>query len=719
MSGKIIIIAIDEEGAPSTPTDARTKFVNQVGYIVRENIPISFKSWKKAKDMEPADVVPEQEEQLYWEPLMSHFTLPTGQGIEEKVKQFALKKMTIAFQTFKKNLKRDYIKKGTTPDFENKSRCRSKAEQDEKFRALEERLSATEERVARLTGQEISPISPASNVPSSVASTEQCQGAGSAEPIRGSASTEPAHGGSQSERYSVDDIKARVHVDRVLPGWEDLELEIKGGDGEKCSRARSPPPADIRAPNMDPQSPPPAARDQSVTSPVPPPPPPKQKKAPKAKDPPRREKLPSEMTRKELRQWVDEDTRRQFATKEPEKKEPIDPKAKKHFKYLAARNAVPKKPLSDYDRQMRKANQPKRKGSSIPQLGMQHRQSIPPLKVLSKSEETMIDFVYDTNLTKAQLRGEDGEDDIPIHPGAGRTTFELGKHLVWQHLIRYLPTRMHDLHCWYMKAFAQGQSFLSLRFIDEHYFRGEDEINIEFSKFWFLFNQDALDKSLISAWVLMEQQVCRRKGFQNIGFMDPYVIHEFSIQKYPKRTTRNIWTFLEKQKDCDFILFPYNNHFHWMLLVIELKKSMVIVLDPKRKKQEEFQDVIDLMNKAWARFITENKGPFKEKLHTRTSFPSTKFPRRSLIQIFSLSVSQMFVIYADLFSFSDGPMTPQEFDQSQMAECLIPTERIKAVQEQLCGFLKDDIVDPKGEFHNDGSFYKPHVGIQDEDKAWP
>lgn len=120
MSGRIIITAIDEEGAPSAPTYARTKFVNQVGYIVRENIPISFKAWKKAKDLEPADVVPEQEKQLCWEQLMSHFTLPAGQGIEEKVKQFALKKMAIAFQTFKKNLKRDYIKKGTPPDFENK-----------------------------------------------------------------------------------------------------------------------------------------------------------------------------------------------------------------------------------------------------------------------------------------------------------------------------------------------------------------------------------------------------------------------------------------------------------------------------------------------------------------------------------------------------------------------------------------------------------------------
>jgi hypothetical protein len=30
-----------------------------------------------------------------------------------------MKKMAIAFQTFKKNLNKDYVKKGLTPDFEN------------------------------------------------------------------------------------------------------------------------------------------------------------------------------------------------------------------------------------------------------------------------------------------------------------------------------------------------------------------------------------------------------------------------------------------------------------------------------------------------------------------------------------------------------------------------------------------------------------------------
>jgi hypothetical protein len=57
-----------------------------------------------------------------------------------------------------------------------------------------------------------------------------------------------------------------------------------------------------------------------------------------------------------------------------------------------------------------------------------------------------------------------------------------------------------------------------------------------------------------------------------------------------------------------------------MLFVIEPKRSLVTVMDPKRKKQEQFQDVIDLMNNAWARFRTENEGLFNEKLHIKTNF---------------------------------------------------------------------------------------------------
>ena len=35
-----------------------------------------------------------------------------------------------------------------------------------------------------------------------------------------------------------------------------------------------------------------------------------------------------------------------------------------------------------------------------------------------------------------------------------------------------------------------------------------------------------------------------------------------------------------------------------------------------------------------------------------------------------------------------------------MAESLIEPARIKAIQESLCGFLLDEVINPKGEFYS-------------------
>jgi len=36
-----------------------------------------------------------------------------------------------------------------------------------------------------------------------------------------------------------------------------------------------------------------------------------------------------------------------------------------------------------------------------------------------------------------------------------------------------------------------------------------------------------------------------------------------------------------------------------------------------------------------------------------------------------------------------------------MKENLIEPKRISAIQESLCGFLLDEVINPKGEFHSD------------------
>ena len=52
---------------PMSPKGAKTTFVNQCGYYVHENIPISFKLWKKSKATDnDNDTVPDTEKEMLW-----------------------------------------------------------------------------------------------------------------------------------------------------------------------------------------------------------------------------------------------------------------------------------------------------------------------------------------------------------------------------------------------------------------------------------------------------------------------------------------------------------------------------------------------------------------------------------------------------------------------------------------------------------------------------
>ena len=52
---------------------------------------------------------------MLWADVKRHFSVLEEN--EELFKDWVMKKMAIAFETFKKNLNKDYIKKGLTPNF--------------------------------------------------------------------------------------------------------------------------------------------------------------------------------------------------------------------------------------------------------------------------------------------------------------------------------------------------------------------------------------------------------------------------------------------------------------------------------------------------------------------------------------------------------------------------------------------------------------------------
>ena len=118
MEGTQFITEVDVEGCPSAPEAASTKFVNQCGIIVRVRIPITKRLWKSSKPEEQQHAMAPHQKEMLWTELKDMFTLSEGVD-QELVKKYALKKMALAFATFKKKLFTNYIKKDKEPNWDD------------------------------------------------------------------------------------------------------------------------------------------------------------------------------------------------------------------------------------------------------------------------------------------------------------------------------------------------------------------------------------------------------------------------------------------------------------------------------------------------------------------------------------------------------------------------------------------------------------------------
>ena len=68
--------------------------------------------------------------------------------------------------------------------------------------------------------------------------------------------------------------------------------------------------------------------------------------------------------------------------------------------------------------------------------------------------------------------------------------------------VKNLPTRMYELHDWYMKITnSSNRESLMVNVKEEHYFH-KLALSVEYSELFQLFNQEAVDKSLVSCYCL-------------------------------------------------------------------------------------------------------------------------------------------------------------------------------------------------------------------------
>jgi hypothetical protein len=126
------IDVVSEDGRPLEPKKHYTKFINQCGVVVRDNVPITVQEWNEPKKARVGfSFVDKRMKKDCWRKLMEHFILPPefnkydeegnevpgGRERRRLVKEFALQKMAEAFRNFKKNLARDYVSQNKTPDF--------------------------------------------------------------------------------------------------------------------------------------------------------------------------------------------------------------------------------------------------------------------------------------------------------------------------------------------------------------------------------------------------------------------------------------------------------------------------------------------------------------------------------------------------------------------------------------------------------------------------
>nr|ABA95628.1 transposon protein, putative, CACTA, En/Spm sub-class [Oryza sativa Japonica Group] len=487
---------------------------------------------------------------------------------------------------------------------------------------------------------------------------------------------------------------SKVEVELVEGAYEDLELDYPGGDGS-CTVSSSCSASTVSTSSSSIDSSSGSCTDSSscsyTYSPAssssgtfkvkgPPAPPPAHTRATKkAKVDAAKNKDPGyDCTQEELDAYVASEVKRQFKPRSPEKKIPIDPSVRNFFRGMSAsvKEAIK---LSDYERTLKKASSGKSK--PVPQLGEQPNQEIEPL--VTGKEMTIEQFITDTGLTTDQLLGV-----APIEKAEVKYMYELGKPLVKPELLQSLPTQMYKFHQLYMEMSATGREMIGARIRDTDFLQGDDILWINFRGIYELYQLDALDVSIMSCWILMEIQRARRRRVFDTGFIDPRKVNVAMLDQYPQETEDNLVHLLKAQHYKTFILLPYNTEFHWVLLLFDLEACTVNVYDSMDKKESTFDKVFELIDRAWYRFRHLVRGKWRERLRRKFKFPCAK--QKQGTNLCGYYVCEYCHCLADQI------ITTRELDFIRMRDNLTThKEFIAAVQEQLMGFINEEILDPK------------------------
>ncbi|XP_019168681.1 PREDICTED: uncharacterized protein LOC109164617 [Ipomoea nil] len=95
-----------------------------------------------------------------------------------------------------------------------------------------------------------------------------------------------------------------------------------------------------------------------------------------------------------------------------------------------------------------------------------------------------------------------------------------------------------------------------------------------------LLTMNWLDVSIIQVFMMFLNKLCKQLGVTSIGFACPTQISADMVDLNSPAVTSYLIQVMDKHKDQQFILAPYHQNNHWILIVISTPSKTVYVFDP-------------------------------------------------------------------------------------------------------------------------------------------
>lgn len=201
-----------------------------------------------------------------------------------------------------------------------------------------------------------------------------------------------------------------------------------------------------------------------------------------------------------------------------------------------------------------------------------------------------------------------------------------------------------------------------------------------------------LDASVMRCWTLYMAREAREQKIL-VGFLDPHQVTGERI-KPSNNEADHVKAWLVQamlaEQDKEYIFLPYNQEFHWILIVLLPKYGRAVWLDSFKDSatKHDWTDVTDLLNRAYE---TSNPGASGSTLVHDTSFTCHQQPTGT--NLCGYYVMHHMKLIFEHTSVTNEKVLPK-FDRGSLQSVVL-----KNLRDELHNFIIAQVLTPGGEFY--------------------